>query len=413
MTDPEERYKRHLLELLNELKSLELHSADEDPLEFKVSTVIGGGFATGSEERSMLRKLKQQGLISLHTRQQHDDNFESSHRYFLTLNKDKFDNLYKSLKSEEKQKHIQTNTANAIIQDNYDVIFSLAGEQKQLGQEIKNILASNTLKCWIYTEHEHTFPGKDQTVIFEKLFKEKSDFCVVLISKDYVEKEWPTLEGKYIKDRWMRDENYLIPVIIDDTKLPGLPDLTGYISTKGRSAKEIAEVVMATIRGRKGISTSIKKQQNTKPSYPLPRLTKSFDHTREKSTWIEYIISELKERIGNVDGMEIYSDSAMDTNRIKILLNGDTVYSLDIYRNSTLGKNSIGFFGAFGEIHSTKGETTNAWGNFLWSKEHEDVVLDLFNASMFPVMAEKKKYTKEEFVNEIWRCLVEHLNQNY
>lgn len=411
MEDPEEEYKRHLGYVLKELKSLELHAAEGDPLEFKISTVIGGGLPSGREERSLLRKLMQMNVISPHEKQWFGDNFEKAHRYFLKINKKEFNELYNSLYSPKTQKDTNKNDLSE-KEETYDVIFSLAGEQKQLGQEIKNYLAKNGLNCWIYTEHEHLFPGRDQTIIFEKLFKDKSSFCIALVSKEYVEKKWTTLEGKYIKDRWMNDEDYLIPVNIDVTRLLGLPELTGYISTKGKSAKDIAQTVIATIQERRMLEPAA-KIKTAKYSYPLPRITKSFDHLREKILWIDYFINELKERVDNVEGMEVFSDSAMDTCRISILLNKNIVYSLDIHKNSILGGKSISFFGTFGEIPVTASNATNAWGTFLWSKEKDSVVIELFNASMLPTLAEKKHYTKEELVDELWQYLVDHIDRNY
>ncbi len=410
MEDPEEEYKRHLGYVLKELKSLELHSAESDPLEFKISTVIGGGLPSGREERGLLRKLMQMNVIVPHGKQWFVDNFETAYRYFLKINKKEFDELYNSLYSPKTRN--ETNKSEIKEGKTYDAIFSLAGEQKQLGQEIKNLLTKNELDCWIYTEHEHLFPGRDQTLVFERLFKEKSSFCIALVSKEYVEKRWTTLEGKYIKDRWMINEDYLIPVNIDGTRLPGLPELTGYISTKNKSTKDIAQTIMSTLKERMKM-ISVSKTKPVKPSYPLPRITKSFDHLQEKILWIDYFIMELKERVGNVEGMELFSESAMDTCRIRILLNKNIIYSLDIHKTSMIGEKSISFFGTFGEISGTASNATNAWGNFLWSKEKESVVIELFNASMLPSIANQKQYTKEELIDELWRYLVEHLDKNY
>src|SRR5579864_7940769 len=99
MEDPEKEYDRHLKHVLKELKSLDLHAAEGDPLEFKISTVIGGGFPSGREERSLLRKLKQMKIIDNHDKQWFDDNFEKAPRYFLKLNKKGFDDLYTTLHS--------------------------------------------------------------------------------------------------------------------------------------------------------------------------------------------------------------------------------------------------------------------------------------------------------------------------
>lgn len=305
----------------------------------------------------------------------------------------------------------KTNHFESSINSRYDVVFSLAGEQKKLGHDIKNILNEKGLNCWIYTERESELVGVDMSIFLEDLFMNKSHNCVIIISKEYISKKWTGLERKYIISRWMNDNEYIIPIQYDISKLPGLPDIIGYIPLNNRSANELASIILDKVKNRKNedTKTSIKQKVN----FPLPRLTNTFNPFQEQDIWIDFIINELKDRIRKVNGMDLYSSSDSEIKKVRIFLKGEIIYSLNIYKNSISGEKGLSFFGTFGEIPFSANKATNAWGNFLWSKEKDDVVLELINASMLPTLGEQKQYTKEEFTNKLWKYLVDHLDNNY
>lgn len=407
--DPEQTYNNHLEHVLKKIKSLELHAAEGDPLEFIISTVIGGGYPSGREERSLLRKLKQMGAIASHKKQWFEDNFEKAPRYFLQINKQEFDNLYKKIGSTKSVNPSSTQIPTNEESHVYDVVFSLAGEQKKFSQEIKDLFAESGLNCWIYTEQEAELAGADLTSYLQDLFMKQSKFCLIIISQDYVKKIWTGLERQYIFSKWMKDNKYIIPVDFDGSKLPGLPDTIGYIPLNGRTANQIAEIILDKIKNKGNL---VPKPIVQNPTYPIPRFTKSINYYKEKDIWIAYIVRELKERVESIEGMEFYS-SIEDGQHIRILVNDQAAYSLNIATNLMGSEKGLSFYGTTGDISIGNRNSSNAFGEFVWSKEKNEVVIDLMNLSLFPTIGEKKQYAKNEFVDKLWEELVGYLDKNY
>lgn len=66
--------------------------------------------------------------------------------------------------------------------------------------------------------------------LFE-IYAERSRFCAVLISKEYLEKEWTNLERQAAQDRAFREKGneYILPIRFDGSTLRSLPLTIGYV----------------------------------------------------------------------------------------------------------------------------------------------------------------------------------------
>src|SRR5690606_4214853 len=111
---------------------------------------------------------------------------------------------------------------------------------------------------------------------------------------------------------------------------------------------------------------------DSQPSYRKPKLKQTFNVYHEKETWIVYIVNELKSRINDIDDhMEFHSELQSEKAIARIILNGETIYSLNIYKNSIGTENGLSFYGVTGEINPGSSNSTNAWGVFAWSKSND------------------------------------------
>lgn len=65
------------------------------------------------------------------------------------------------------------------------------------------------------------------------IYSNKAKYTIVFISRFYVAKRWIKHEFKFINERMFKnDTEYLLPVLLDDTKLLGVPETQGFLSNK-------------------------------------------------------------------------------------------------------------------------------------------------------------------------------------
>ena len=103
------------------------------------------------------------------------------------------------------------------------------------------------------------------------------------------------------------------------------------------------------------------------------------------------------------DSLDFYVDNAQRYKQLRILSNGNTVYSLDIHKGYLAGSgkdDGISFSYAEGRATFTSG--FHATGSFKWDRQREVVVLELLDFSLLRHAGGTKEYTKEEFLQALW-----------
>ena len=108
----------------------------------------------------------------------------------------------------------------------FEVAFSFAGENRDLAEFLADSLTSLDVTVFYDGMFEANFLGKAWSQQFKEIFGNKSKFVVCILDKRHLEKIWPTFEREHFIPR-IADES-VIPIFLDDTKFPGIPqDLVG------------------------------------------------------------------------------------------------------------------------------------------------------------------------------------------
>jgi hypothetical protein len=77
--------------------------------------------------------------------------------------------------------------------------------------------------------HESHLWGSDLSEYLHRVFYSQARWCMMFISKEYIEKMWPTQERKSAITRQVEVKGgYILPVRFDDTVVPGLLTSIGY-----------------------------------------------------------------------------------------------------------------------------------------------------------------------------------------
>lgn len=401
--DPDQEYKQNLEYVLKKIRGLHLHAAEGAPLEFKISTVIASGYPSGKQERQLLAKLTELDVIDIHSKQWFKDDFKKSPFYLLKLGA-KFDDFYRETVLKESNQAIY-NKENIIESDKnykYDIVFSLAGEQKELGNEIKRYIDKSGLRSWIYTEHQAELVGKNQAKFFAELFGKDAKYCVSIVSEEYLKKIWTSFEGEHIINRWMKEiqnYDYLIPLSKNGKIIEGYPDIRGYLSIDGKDPQVIAHDILTAIDQSYQPSPS-------KPDFYLPKQKKHFNPLSERKKWIELIIDELKRRSQYVSGLEVEDENLGDKQLIVVSLANEVIYSLKIFKSGLSNDDGISFGVCYGRPTTNGGQ--NAFGEFKWSKEKAEIVLDITDLSF---LGENRSYSKEEFIETLWMKIAKQIEE--
>ena len=111
----------------------------------------------------------------------------------------------------------------------YDVAISFAGEERDVARNLSAALKVFGLRVFLDEDEQDKLWGVDNLEFFSDLFLKRSEFCVMLISKSYLEKPWTTLERRAALARAMQErQSYILPIRFDDSELPGLLPTIGY-----------------------------------------------------------------------------------------------------------------------------------------------------------------------------------------
>jgi hypothetical protein len=133
----------------------------------------------------------------------------------------------------------------------FDVAISFAGVNREQAQ----YLATEVKKAGFVVFYDHFYPeelwGKDLVVFFDEIYRKRSRYCAVFVSRDYVDKEWTNLERKSAQARALAEKgaDYILPIKMDDTELPGMPPTVAYVDYRSLGIEEISRLLIRKLEG--------------------------------------------------------------------------------------------------------------------------------------------------------------------
>ena len=126
----------------------------------------------------------------------------------------------------------------------YDVAISFAGEDRAVAEEFGDMLRDKNIKVF-YDEYQvGELWGKDLVDHLVNIYSRKARYCVMLISQYYPLKKWTEAERTSAQERAFRDANeYILPIQLDDTEVPGITEATGYRDLRQHSMESIVNLL--------------------------------------------------------------------------------------------------------------------------------------------------------------------------
>lgn len=180
----------------------------------------------------------------------------------------------------------------------YDIAISFAGENRAVALQLFELLKAKNIKVFYDFDEQANLWGKDLIEHLSDVYANQARYCLMLISKYYPEKPWTRLERRSAQSRAFRQpEEYILPVRLDSTEVPGLPDTVAYLDLRRQSIEDIADQVVKKLgrqaRQEQMVSSSVSQVGAAKLNIPLPQVSRAFTQL-DKDRFIEKAFEVMK-----------------------------------------------------------------------------------------------------------------------
>lgn len=129
----------------------------------------------------------------------------------------------------------------------YDVALSFAGEDRNIAESIASLLKEKNIR--VFYDEDETLWGKDLYEYLADIYSNRAKYCIVFISQSYANKRWTNHERKNAQARAFREnEEYILPLRIDDTSIPGITDTTAYLDLRNISEKDVVQAMVNKLK---------------------------------------------------------------------------------------------------------------------------------------------------------------------
>ena len=135
----------------------------------------------------------------------------------------------------------------------YDVSVSFAEEDRPFVERVVRLLKEKNVKVF-YDDDERTWSlGHNLAEYLDEVYRKKSRFCVIFISKHYAGKQWTQYEKERAQARaiYMEKKVYILPYRLDDTEIKGIEASTAYLSFKTHDEHQLVAAILANVEKRR------------------------------------------------------------------------------------------------------------------------------------------------------------------
>jgi hypothetical protein len=117
----------------------------------------------------------------------------------------------------------------------YDVAISFAGEDRQVARDLATRLLARNYRVFYDEFYRADLLGVNLRERLGAVYGEQSEHCIIIVSESYAIKVWTQLEFKSAMDAALlrRQDDYVIPLRLDDAKLSGLRATISYLDLRG------------------------------------------------------------------------------------------------------------------------------------------------------------------------------------
>ena len=140
----------------------------------------------------------------------------------------------------------------------YDVALSFAGEDCPYAEQLANRLQTGGHSVFYDQFERAQLWGKDLYLHLSSVYKDQARYCVIFLSEHYARKSWTKHELQSAQARAFVEENreYILPVRLDDTEIPGILLTAGYLDLRSMTIEEIYQALVEKLSGTTSQTTA-------------------------------------------------------------------------------------------------------------------------------------------------------------
>lgn len=161
----------------------------------------------------------------------------------------------------------------------FDFVISYAGEDELLATHLKELLVSGGAKVFFAPDFSAELWGENLYEYLADIYMNKGVYCIILVSKSYVQKYWTLHEWRNAQARIITAKNpYLLPIRLDTSELVGLNPNISYLEITKFSIEKIAELALKKLGIKKN-----QKREELKATYD--RIETQVNEFRSQNPW--------------------------------------------------------------------------------------------------------------------------------
>jgi len=137
-----------------------------------------------------------------------------------------------------------------LVHYDYDIAVSYASEDRETVDRYCETLSprANRLRIFYDKYDQVNLWGTNLYDKLDEIYRTKALCCVIFISKHYAEKVWTNHERKAAQARALQENReYILPVRLDDTEIPGIPPTVGYLDLRKISVSKLAYMTIEKV----------------------------------------------------------------------------------------------------------------------------------------------------------------------
>jgi len=132
----------------------------------------------------------------------------------------------------------------------FDVALSFAGDDRDFVRDVAEGLKREGLRIFFDEDYAAETWGEDLVEYFDQVYRVKSRFAIIFISRHYADKMWPRHERRSALARALEQRSaYVLPVRLDDTQLEGLRPTVGYVDARRVGLAALLRLAVQKISG--------------------------------------------------------------------------------------------------------------------------------------------------------------------
>lgn len=315
--------------------------------------------------------------------------------------------------------------ANTNDQFEYDVALSFAGEDRVIVKKIADLLTAKHINVFYDEQVIADLWGKNLVDHLAEIYGKKARYCVMFISQYYPLKKWTNLERTHAQARAFRDTNeYILPVRLDATEVPGLAETIGYIDFHQHTVESIANLIEQKLVKAKGlVAPSSKNTQDVRPtnmqsnnlafdSIPMPKQKKIFtqlDEDRFAKDAFNYIKQYFRQALQKLETHDSNLETGFDeiTNLkfvSKIYMQGNLKAQCRIWLGDDILSNTIYYNEGINIL------SDNAINDYLpVTNNGEELRLQIGKFGLGMVHVEEPLATQKQAAEYLWKRLISRI----